>query len=216
MNRSNHGGDDFADLDFGDEAGYDSGMDGLDFGDETGYDSGTSADLDFGDEPGEDTSDQWATDAVPADDLVEPAARVIETSAMDALPEDAGDTEDTAVEEDEFSWERTTVTNPLETVSVTALMDGKTHTVELSPGAASMTESELAAEVLVIADLASQRATSVLHTLLADSMQAQGLEGGGTMADVLGSRFLGLTPPKQAAEAQAEVFAARYRNYPAQ
>jgi ESX secretion-associated protein EspD/H len=195
VNRSNHGGDDFADLDFGDEAGYDSGMDDLDFGDETGYDSGTTADLDFGDEP---------------------AARVTETSAMDALPEDAVDTEGTAAEEDEFSWERTTVTNPLETVSVTALMDGKTDTVELSPGAASMTESELAAEVLVIADLASQRATSVLHTLLADSMQAQGLEGGGTMADVLGSRFLGLTPPEQAAEAQAEVFAARYPNHPAQ
>jgi hypothetical protein len=154
----NAGGDNFAALDFGDEAGYDS------------------------------AGDEWAFDAVPVD---EPAA-----------PE--------APAEDEFSWERTTVTNPTETVSVTALMDGKTLGVELGAGAASMTESELAAEILVMSGLATQRASSVLHTLLIGSMQAQGLLGDGALAERLGTRFLGLTSQQQADQAQAEVFATRY------
>jgi hypothetical protein len=196
VNRSNDGGDSFSALDFGDEVAYDSGMGDLDFGDESGHQAGN----------------QWATQAVPVDDLAVPAGAT-EASGIEALPEDAGETRDTVTEEDEFPWERTTVTNPLETVSVTALMDGKTLGVELAPGAASMTESELAAEILVIADLATQRASSVLHTLLLDSLKAQGLEEGGTIVDVLGSGVLALTPPKQAAEAQAEVFATRYNNH---
>jgi hypothetical protein len=196
MNRSNDGGDGFAALDFGDETGYDSGM----------------ADLDFGDESGHQSGNQWATDAVPTDDAAEAAASAAtEASVVGELLEDTGEVKDTATEEDEFSWERTTVTNPPETVSVTALMDGKTLNVELAPGAASMTESELAAEILVIADLATQRASSVLHTLLTDSMKAQGHEVGASMADAMGG-VLALTPAKQAEEAQAEVFATRYSN----
>jgi len=159
----------------------------LDFGDESGYD--TSADLEFGDEFGDDSADP---------------------GAIDALPEDTGDTEDTDAEDDEFPWELTTVTNPPESVSVTALMDGRIHGVELSPDAGSMTESELAAEVLIIADLASRRASSVLHTLLLESLKAQGLDGDGAVADLVGNRFLDLTSPEQATQAQAEVFATRY------
>jgi hypothetical protein len=157
----------------------------LDFGDESSYDG--AADLDFGDEPGFDTDDAWTVDALPAD---------------------TGDTEDTDAEDDEFPWELTTVTNPPESVSVTALMDGRIHGVELSPDAGSMTESELATEVLVIADLASRRASSVLHTLLLESLKAQGLDSGFT--DLVGNRFLDLTSPEQATKAQAEVFATRY------
>lgn len=155
-----------------------------------GNDNGDNFDaLDFGDEAGPEPS---------------------EARAIDTLPEDTGETGDTDAEEDEFSWERTTVTNPPETVSVTALMDGKTLRVELAADAARMSESELAAEILVIADVASQKASSVLHTLLLGSIQAHGLPGDVALADRLGTRFLGLTSPQQAAEAQAEVFATRY------
>lgn len=170
--------DNFAALDFGDEPSHESGYD-------------RSAALDFGDEPGCQTADEWAFDAVPADEPAEPAPSV--------------------AEEDEFSWERATVTNPPETVSVTALMDGKTLRVDLAADAAALTESELAAEILVIADVASQKASSVLHTLLLGSMQAHGLAADGVLADRLGTRFLGLTSPQQAAEAQAAVFASRYQ-----
>ncbi|CQD07709.1 ESX-1 secretion-associated protein EspH [Mycobacterium lentiflavum] len=190
--------DSFAALDFGDEPG-----------DESGHDR--SAALDFGDEPGYQTSDEWGFDAVPADEPAEPAVSGIEPRAIDTLPEDTGDTADTVAEEDEFSWERTTVTNPPETVSVTALMDGKTLRIDLAADAAGMTESELAAEILVIADVASQKASSVLHTLLLGSMQAQGLEDDGALAELLGARFLGLTSATRAAETQAEVFTTRYQ-----
>jgi hypothetical protein len=211
--RSDDDGDNLAALDFGEESGYDSGavLDygdesgrdiraALDFGEEYGDDSG--AVLDYGDESGRDTGEQ-----------AEPADTGAELRTADALYEDSGETEDTDAEEDEFHWERTTVTNPPETVSVTALMDGKIQKVELSADAASMTESELAEEILIIADVASQRASSVLHTLLLESMKAQGLGGDGPLADLLGTRFLDLTPPKQAVEAEAEVFATRYPSH---
>jgi hypothetical protein len=110
----------------------------------------------------------------------------------------------------EFSWELTTVTNPAETVSVTAIMDGSIQSVELAADAGSMTESELEDEILVIADLASQQASSILHTLLIEGMKAQGIDDGGAFADILGDGFLNLSSPKQAVEAQAEVFATRY------
>jgi hypothetical protein len=205
--RGNDDGDNFAALDFGDESSYDSGA-ALDFGDESEH--GSSAVLDFGDESGYDTGEQWGIDQLPTDEPVEFAHSATEQHAIDTLPEDTGDTDDTDAEDDEFAWELTTVTNPVETVSVTAMMDGTIHHVELSAGAASMTESELADEVLVIANLAAQRASSVLHRLLLEGVQAQGLDGDGNFADLLGTRFLDLTSPEQADRAQAEVFATRY------
>jgi hypothetical protein len=207
-----YNGDNFAALDFGDESGYDSGA-VPDFGDESGHDSGAA--LDFGDESGHDTGPQSAIDALHTDDSAEPAGTGTELRVTDTLPEDTGDTQHTDAEEEEFSWELTTVTNPPETVSVTALMGGRIQSVDLLPDALSMTESELADEILVIADLASQRASSVLRTLLIEGMQAQGVDDQ-ALADFLGTRGLDLTPPKQAAQAQAEVFATRYAASPRQ
>lgn len=203
--RSNDDGDNFAALDFGDESGYDGGYDSgssMDFGDESGYDGGRDA------------GEQWGIDALLDDEPAGPADSGTELRAIDTLPEDAVDTEETDAPEEEFAWELTTVTNPLETVSVTAFMDGSIHGVELSADAASMTESELADELMVIADLASQRASSVLHILLRDGVKAQGVDVEGSFADLLGPRFLDLKSPEKANQAQAEVFATRYGSDP--
>ena len=191
----------FAALDFGDESV-------LDFGDEPDHYS--AADLDFGDEANYYRDEQSVADALGTDEQAGPAESGTEPRAIDALPDDIGDSAGRDAAANESSGQMDTVTNPPETVSVTALMGGSIHSVELSADAGRMTESELAAEILVVAGLASQKAGAVLHTLLTDDVSAQGVNDHGILSDLLGPRFMNLPSPKQAAEAQAVVFATRY------
>ncbi|OBG68454.1 MULTISPECIES: hypothetical protein [unclassified Mycobacterium] len=153
-----------------------------------------------------------------------------EESAVDALhdyapsePEDAetdlaaidSQTDADAAPDDEESPELFTVTNPPETVSVSALMDGRTQRVELSPKVTSMTEAELAEEILVIADLARQKGLAAQHDYLmedaslSDTMREMGMDGNDVVRDFM-ENGIGLITPEQAAAAQAEVFATRY------
>ncbi|OBF02126.1 hypothetical protein A5730_23975 [Mycobacterium sp. ACS4054] len=153
-----------------------------------------------------------------------------EESAVDALhdyapsePEDAetdlaaidSQTDADAAPDDEESPEMFTVTNPPETVSVSALMDGRTQRVELSPKVTSMTEAELAEEILVIADLARQKGLAAQHDYLmedaslSDTMREMGMDGNDVVRDFM-ENGIGLITPEQAAAAQAEVFATRY------
>lgn len=67
-----------------------------------------------------------------------------------------------------------TLTNPAGTVSVSALLDGRIGHVELEAGAASMTESELAREIRMMADLARMQARSELNAFLSESMGESG------------------------------------------
>jgi hypothetical protein len=199
-------------------------FDALDFGDESGHDSG--ADLDFGDESGDDHADQSAINMVLIDESTERADTGTEQRATDVLPEDTGAAGDTDAADAESPLKLTTVTNPPETVTVTASMDGTIRNVELSAAAARMTESELADEILVIADLARQQASSKLLTVVlegaAEAMKElneveadrklKDLVGdiGETLADRLENGLLRLSSPERAAQAQAEVFATRY------
>ncbi|MCV7429650.1 hypothetical protein H7K34_24770 [Mycobacterium montefiorense] len=153
-------------------------------------------------------------------------------SAVDALhdyapsaPEDTGDdlaaiesqtdAGQQAPEGEEEAAQVFTVTNPPETVSVSALMDGRTQHVELSPKVTSMTESELADEILVIADLARQKGLAAQHDYLledaslSETMREMGIDGNEVVRDFM-ENGIGLTTPEQAAAAQAEVFATRY------
>ncbi len=180
--------------------------DALDFGEESGYESG--AVLDYDDESGRQPSEQSPTDTWHADEQAEPSDYGRTT---DRRHGDSGETADPKAQ-DEFHWERTTVTNRPETVVVTAFMDGKIQKVAPSPHVVSMTESELAAEILV-PGVASQRASSVLHNLLFESMKGQGLGVDGALAAILGPRSLDLTPPEEAVKAEAEAFATRYTSH---
>ncbi|MEE6140083.1 hypothetical protein SKC41_27625 [Mycobacterium sp. 050128] len=226
IHRSDDDSDNLNALDFGEESGYEGGAvldygdetgrgmhDALDFGEESGYESGGV--LGTGDKSGRDPGEQPTMVARYTDEQAELPDTTAGLRTTDSLHGDGGETRDTDAEEDEFHWERTTVTNPPQTVSVTALMDGKIQKVELSAAVASMTESELAEEILIVADVASQRASSVLHTLLLESMKAQGLGGDGPLADIFGSRSLDLRPPEQAVKAEAEAFATRYTSHDA-
>lgn len=171
----------------------------LDFGDERGNDS--VGVLDFGDEYIDDSLEPSVIEVVGTDEPVEPADSETQ-AAISAQTEDARD------EDDEISRTLATVTNPAETVSVTATMSGEIHKIELSPTVvATMTASELADEILVVANLARQQARAMQYASILESVHgANDDEAPGGLLE----NHLGLSSPEQAAQAQAKVFAARY------
>lgn len=101
-----------------------------------------------------------------------------------------------------------TVTNPPGTVTVTTFMDGRVNHVELSPKVTTMSETDLADEIVVMARLATQDARSAQYSFMLEGMRQQGHDDAATR-DFL-SRDLDLPSPEEAAAARAEVFAARY------
>lgn len=101
-----------------------------------------------------------------------------------------------------------TVTNPPGTVTVTTFMDGRVHRIDLSPKASTMTETNLADEILVIARLATQDARSAQYAFMLEGMRQQGHDDVATH-DFL-SRDLDLPSPEQADAARASVFSTRY------
>jgi hypothetical protein len=110
--------------------------------------------------------------------------------------------------EDSDAMPTFTVTNPPGTVTVTTYMDGRVAHVDLSPKAVSMTESGLAEEIVVIADLATQDARSAQYTFMLEGMREQGHDNVATR-DFL-NRDLDLPTPEQAQAARAELFTNRY------
>lgn len=185
-----------------------SDLSALDFSSHGGVDepSSDAAALDFSaaEEPVE--SDGFALDEyAPADPVDDDS----DLDAIDPLAEDA------APEEDPLDPFRFTVTNPPESVSVTALIGGRLDQIELSPKVTSMSEAELADEIRVLANLAQQKAMAGQTTylmesdLLADSMGSLGVDSQVVVRDFM-ENGMGF-PTAQAAEAaQAEVFATRY------
>jgi hypothetical protein len=101
-----------------------------------------------------------------------------------------------------------TVSNPPQTVTVTALMDGRIHRVRLAPGVTSMTEVELAQEVLVIAELARQDGRSAQYEVMYAGLEELGHDRA-EAKDFL-SRSLDLPSPEEAAATRAHIFATRY------
>ncbi|WP_102144059.1 secretion protein EspD [Mycobacterium hubeiense] len=101
-----------------------------------------------------------------------------------------------------------TVTNPPGTVTVTTFMDGRVQQIELSPKVTTMTEADLAEEILVIADLATQDARSAQYAYMLEGMRQQGHDDIATREFL--TRDLDLPTPEQAEAARAEVFSTRY------
>lgn len=103
------------------------------------------------------------------------------------------------------------VTNLAGTVTATAVIVGRLQRIELAPDAklaTSLTETELAQEILLVGRLAGQKARSELFTV----MMGQTAESGQDPA--IAHRFLrddvGLPTPEESAAAQAEAFGAQY------
>jgi hypothetical protein len=101
-----------------------------------------------------------------------------------------------------------TVTNPTETVSATAMLGGRLHRVELSAKATDMTEAELADEIVVLADLAAQKAQAAQHAVIVELMRTMGHDSAMTSGYI--EHDLGLPSPKTAEARRAAIFAARY------
>jgi hypothetical protein len=124
--------------------------------------------------------------------------------------EDAGDSDDEAMPG------LSTVTNPALTVSVSAMVGGATHRVDLSPELTTTTESRLADEICALADLARLKGqASMLTGMLADPGLAERareleIDPSEAIPDIFDRIGMPLPTPEQAAAAQAEVFAARY------
>lgn len=133
--------------------------------------------------------------------------------SLDDLP-------DYSSESDDLVTERSCVyivVNPPETVAVSALMDGRFDHVELSPSATTMTEPELAAEILVLADLARLKGLAGQRALLLEGAEEMYVseEAGAAFREKMDSFLIskegvGLCTEAQATEAEAEVFATRY------
>lgn len=194
------GVDDLAALDFGGP-----------YGDELIADDGrdaASGDLDFlvvnveefgaAAEGGEDA----VLDALQEYSPVQPEDTESDLDAIASLT--AEDEEDEEPEPQLF-----TVTNPPGTVSVSTLMDGRIHQVELSPGVTSMTEPELEDEILAIGNLARQKALAAQYTFIHDTMSQSGAVDSAFVREFTLSH-LALPTPEQAAAAQADVFVTRY------
>jgi hypothetical protein len=111
-----------------------------------------------------------------------------------------------------------TVTNPPETVSVSALIDGRTDRVKLSATATKLTEAELVEEIIVLAELARKKGLAGQHAFLTenasqieglDALNELGIDSNQVLRDFM-EAGMQLPTPEQADAAQTEVFAARY------
>jgi len=101
------------------------------------------------------------------------------------------------------------VTNPPQTVSVSALIDRGIQQVVLSAAVTNMSESELADEILALADLARQKGLAGQYTLLTEGVSDVGEDDREALRELL-EVGMDLSTPERAAAAQAEVFATRY------
>lgn len=102
-----------------------------------------------------------------------------------------------------------TVTNPSGSVSTTALISGRIHQVDLSSQVTSMTESELAEEVVLLATLAREKAQAAQHAVVKELMHSMGHDP--AMLGGFLEREIGLPSPETVATRTAAVFATRYR-----
>lgn len=150
-----------------------------------------------GDDPDDGSDDDLggALDYLYADDGVD-------TSAAGGTEDDVPSVDDETVP---FGY---TVTNPPQTVTVTALMDGRIHRVRLAPRVTNMTEVELAEEILVIAGLARQDGRSAQYDVMYSGLRDLGHDRA-EAKDFL-SRSLDLPSPEEAAATRAHIFATRY------
>lgn len=177
------------------------------------------------DEDGRDEADALDFSAAPDSDEESEAYALSEYAPTepeeveDELEAIAAATEaDEAEEDEEDGLQHFTVTNPPETVSVSALIDGRTERVKLSPKVNSLSESELSEEIIVLAALARKKGLAGQHTYLLDNiaeveglqnLEELGLDGNQVFRDFV-EVGMQLPTPEQAEAAEAEVFATRY------
>ena len=159
-------------------------------------------DMDFG------TDDDRDPGSGLADlDEYAPAQIADAVTVEDIIDSQTGDDDEHA--EDDAPVPMFTVTNPPGTVSVSSLMDGRIQQIDLAPSVTAMTESQLAEEIRVIADLARLKGLAGQYAFMTTMMYREELHNGADVRVVL-EEGLELPSPQQADEAQADVFPSRY------
>lgn len=131
-----------------------------------------------------------------------------EVSALDILAEYSPAEDQESGQERADAPQLFSVTNPPGTVTVSTSMDGRVHEIELSSRITDMTETDLAEEIVVIADLATQQARSAQYELMLQEMRNQGHDDVATR-DFL-TRDLDLPTPDQVEATRLRVFTTRY------
>ena len=96
-------------------------------------------------------------------------------------------------------------TNPPGTVTVTAHLNGLVQQVELAASTTTMTESQLAEEVRVVAEVAAKKATSAMYIFMVELMVAQGI--GRETAETFMQSNMSLATPQQARVTEVELAA---------
>ena len=158
-------------------------------------------DMDFG------TDDDHDPESGLADlDEYAPAEIADAVTVEDIIDSQTGDADE---HDDDAQTMLFTVTNPPGTVSVSSLMDGRIQRIDLAPSVSTMTESQLAEEIRVIADLARLKGLAGQYAFMTDMLYREELHNGADLREVL-EEGLELPSPQQADEAQADVFASRY------
>ena len=159
-------------------------------------------DMDFG------TNDDHDPESGLADlDEYAPAEIADVVTVEDIIDSQTGDADEH--DDDDAPGPMFTVTNPPGTVSVSSLMDGRIQQIDLAPSVTTMTESQLAEEIRVIADLARRKGLAGQYTLMATMLYSEAHHNGAEVRAVL-EQGLELPSPQQADKAQADVFASRY------
>ena len=163
------------------------------------------------------TNHRGAESGIDALDLYAPAETGdagIELDALDAQTR-AAEEEVTQSEGHEFF----TVSNPPGTVSVSALIDGGTHRIDLSATVTTMTESELAGEVIFLAELARQKGLAGQHAYLSENVDLSQVDGimndlrldsTAVLRDFM-ETGMEMRSPEQTEAARTEMFASRYQ-----
>lgn len=159
-------------------------------------------------------SDSWDDDEVEMDLLDDPHAASGLASFDDYAPtvsdEGAEWTTDSLVISDETEMAPVaffTVSNPPGTVSATAMIGGRIRDVDILD-ASSFTESQLADEIVVLADLAKEKALAAQHAVTVELMRGLGHDRAGTSGYL--QHAIGLPAPDVSSARMAELFAARY------
>ena len=91
---------------------------------------------------------------------------------------------------------------------MTALLDGRILRVDLDPHVETLTESQLAEEISIIANLARQQARAAQHAVVLEFMHKLGHDGVATSGFL--EHELDLPSPQTVHRKRQEVFASRY------
>lgn len=102
------------------------------------------------------------------------------------------------------------VTNPAGTITAQATISGAINRIELSPSIASMTESDLARDIMSTARLANLQGRAIQRAMVQSLLMYQGMDQDDAAQFI--DDIIDLPTPAQAEEAQAEAMAAYLRD----